>query len=343
MEAVVNGYKIWRKRMKAVKWGILGVSKHFLTRVMTPMMKTASSDVYAIASRSGDKAQVAAEKHGIPVAYSSYEELLTDKNIEAVYIPLPNHLHLEWIRHAADAGKHILCEKPLTLNEEQTREAIDYCAAKDVLLMEAFMYRFHPQWQKAKELAHTGVLGKITAVQTYFGYNNPDPSNIRNKLDMGGGAIYDIGCYAVSAARHMFGSEPERVLSSIRRDKEFGTDMLTSSILDFGSGQSTFTITTRAFPCQKVDIIGTSGRIHIHVPFNVADDVPASITVVNSVGEREVLFDPIDQYGLQADAFSTAVRTGGDAPIPLSDALGNSRTLDALFRSEQSGGWESIV
>ena len=328
--------------MKAVRWGILGVSKHFITRVMPPMMKTDSSEVYAIASRDGEKAQAAAKKYGIPVAYSSYDDLLADDSIEVVFIPLPNHMHLEWIKRAADAGKHILCEKPLTLNAAETQEAIDYAESKGVLLMEAFMYRLHPQWQRAKELIHGGILGSVTSVQTFFGYNNPDPGNIRNKLEMGGGGIYDIGCYAVSVARHMFGTEPQRALSLINRDPVFGTDMLASGILDFGAGQSTFTVATKTFACQKVDIFGTGGSIHIHIPFNAYDDVPSTITVVNGVGTREVYFEPADQYGLQADAFSRAVREGGAVPIPITDALNNSKALDALFASEKSGGWETI-
>ena len=328
--------------MKPVLWGVLGVSKHFITRVLLPMQKSDIVDLHAVASRSEDKAREAASRYGIPKYYGSYDALLADESVEAVFIPLPNHLHLEWIRKAADAGKHILCEKPLTLNVRETREAIDYAASKDFLLMEAFMYRFHPQWLHARDLVHTGTIGRVTAVHTFFAYNNSDPSNIRNILETGGGALYDIGCYAVSVARFMFGAEPKRVMSLIDRDSDFGTDVLSSAVLDFGMGRSVFTVGTKTFGRQTVDVFGTGGSIHIHLPFNTYPDVPAKITVVTGLGSRDVVFDPVDQYGLEMEEFSRAVRDGGPVPTPPDDALRNIAAIDAIFRSEKTGEWKDV-
>ncbi len=328
--------------MKPVRWGVLGVSKHFITRVLLPMRASELVDLHAIASRSLGRAVDAGARYGIPACYGSYEELLADSSVEAVFIPLPNHLHLEWIRKAADAGKHILCEKPLTLNAGDTHAAIEYAVSKDVLLMEAFMYRFHPQWLRAKELVNTGAVGRLTAVHTFFAYNNTDPKNIRNIHDMGGGGLYDIGCYAVSTSRFLFGGEPDRVLALIDRDPVFGTDILTSAILDFGSGRALFTVGTNTFQSQKVDIYCTGGNIHVHLPFNTYADFPAKMTVVTGLGSREIEFPAVDQYGIEVEAFSRAVRDGVSSPVPMSDALGNAAAVDALFRSAVSGTWETV-
>ncbi|MCE5249659.1 Gfo/Idh/MocA family oxidoreductase [bacterium] len=328
--------------MKPVRWGIIGVGKHAVMRIILPMQKTEMVELYGIASRNPEKARQISGKFGIPRSFSSYEELLADKSIEAVFIPLPNHIHLEWIKKAADAGKHILCEKPLTLDAAEAQEAVDYTRSRNVLLMEAFMYRFHPQWRRVRELIITGNIGTVRAVHTYFSYNNTDPRNIRNMLETGGGALYDIGCYAVSTARYVYGCEPERVLSLIARDTSFKTDVLTSGLMDFPEGHALFTVSTQAFPHQKVDIHGSGGRILVHIPFNTFDDVPAAVTVSTGVGVREVRFDPVDQYGLQFGEFSEAVRKGGPVPVPPEDAVNNCMVLDAFFRSEKSGTWETV-
>ena len=328
--------------MKPVRWGVLGVAKIFIKAFLLPMQKSEMVELYGIASRNPEKAKQASEKYDIAKYYPSYDDLLSDTSIEAVYIPLPNNMHLEWIKRAADAGKHILCEKPLTLNASEAREAAEYSRKKGVVLMEAFMYRFHPQWIHAKELVTTGNIGTIRSVHTFFSYNNTDPNNIRNIPEMGGGALYDIGCYAVSAARYMFDREPSKVLSLVNRDPGFKTDILTSGILDFGNGNSVFTVGTLTFPYQRVDIIGSSGSIHLQIPFNTFTDVPAQITVVTSVGSREIQFDPADQYELQIVQFSEAIRKGTQAPTPLEDAIHNLIVMDALFNSEKSGNWEKV-
>ncbi len=328
--------------MKPVRWGIISVAKHFIRCVVLPMQKSEMIELVGIASRNPEKAKETSEKYGIPNYYQSYEDLLSDKSIEAVFIPLPNDMHLEWIKKSADAGKHIICEKPLALNASEAGEAIEYAAKKGVLLMEAFMYRFHPQWTRARELVQTENIGDLKAVHTFFSYQNSDPDNIRNILEKGGGGILDIGCYAVSAARYIFNKEPRKVVSLINRDRAFKTDILSSGILDFGEGHSVFTVGTQTFPYQTVDIIGSAGKIHIEIPFNTYTDIPSTISVTTSVGTRKITLGPADHYELQFDRFSEAIRKDMSSPIPPMDALNNMKVLDALLRSEKSGNWEEL-
>ncbi len=329
--------------MKPVRWGVLGIGRHFILRALLPMQRASSVELYGVASRDPKKARETAERFNIPRAFDSYEALLSDPSIEAVYLPIPNNIHTDWIRKAADAGKHILCEKPLALDAAGAREAFDYAGRKGVLLMEAFMYRFHPQWTHTLELVRTGHIGNLRAVHTFFGYNNPDPGNFRNVLEYGGGALYDIGCYAVSVARTLFGREPERALSLIQRDPAFGTDILTSGILDFGGPRSLFTVGTQISSGQKVELHGTGGKIRVEIPFNAYDDVPSLVTIITGIGERVTPVGPADQFRLEFEAFSDAVRNGGPIPVPPQDTIRNLTVMDALFRSEKSGGWETIT
>ena len=328
--------------MKQTRWGVLGVSGHFIQRVVVPLSYSESVKVTAIASRDKSKAEGAAGQWGIEKAYGSYEELLKDPNIDAIYNPLPNHLHLEWIKKAADAGKPMLCEKPLGLNASEVQEAIDYTEKKGVPLMEAFMYRYHPQWTRAKELASCGEIGGVNAVQAHFFYNNADPSNIRNRLDAGGGALLDIGCYAVSSARFLFGEEPVRAMSLIDRSPEFGTDILASGVLQFPSGHSTFTVGTQTYGRQAVHIFGSGGAVTIEIPFNIYPDVAVPSYISTGIGERVYEAGPDDQYRLMFEAFSQALHNGEPVPTPMEDALNNQKVLDALFRSEESGGWVDV-
>ena len=328
--------------MKEIKWGVLSVSGHYRLRVSDPIRHVPGMRVSAIASRDSARAGAAAAEFGIATAYGSYEDLLADKSLDAVYIPLPNHLHLEWIKKSADAGKHILCEKPLTLNADEAQEAVDYARKKGVLLMEAFMYPCHPQWIRARELIKIGEIGQVTAIQTHFCYKNTDPQNIRNRPDAGGGAILDIGCYAVSSARFLLQKEPRRVVSIVDRDPSFTTDRLTSAVVDFGDTQQTFFVGTQTFPQQTVTAFGTSGTLTVNLPFNAFPDVPLSVTVQTGIGTREIQTGPADQYGLMFQAFSDAVRSGGESPTPPEDAIANMKVLDALFASESSGGWATV-
>ncbi len=328
--------------MKPVRWGVLGVASHFIKRVILPVLKSDLVELYGVSSRNSAKAEETAKKYGIPAWYGSYEELLNDSSIEAVYIPLPNHLHGAWIRKAAEAGKHILCEKPLGLNAREAEESTAYAGSRGVSIMEAFMYRFHPQWPRAFELVGTGEIGEIHTIHIVFSYQLTDPENIRNKLEMGGGALMDIGCYAVSISRFLLAAEPGRVIGLINRDPGFGTDILSSGILDFGRARSVFTVGMQTFPDQRVDILGSGGRITIEIPFNTYPDVPARMTVITSIGTRELELGPADQYGLEFEEFSKAIREGRPVPTPPADAVNNQKVLDALFKSEKSGVWEKV-
>ncbi len=328
--------------MKSVRWGVIGVSGHFLQRVILPLQKLPLVELYGISSRSPEKAKIIAKRYGIPISFASYEELLKDNNVEAVYIPLPNNLHSNWIKKAADAGKHILCEKPLALSAKEAQESVFYAQNKGVLIMEAFMYRFHPQWQRALELVKVGEIGEIQVINTLFVYNNVDPNNIRNIFEAGGGALRDVGCYAVSTARFLMEAEPKRVISLLHRDPSFRTDILSSGILDFGRARSLFTVSTQTFSSQRVDIHGSRGYINIYIPINMFPDVPAKITITTDVGTRELKLGPFDQYALEFEAFSIAVRNNQPVPIPPEDAIKNLKVLDALFKSEKTGNWEKV-
>ncbi len=328
--------------MKPVSWGILSVSSHFVSRINTNVRKSPLNVVRAIASRSPDRAKAAAARLGIPRAYGSYAELLADKEIEAVYIPLPNQFHSEWVKKAADAGKHVLCEKPFAMSAEQARETFDYAQRKGVLAMESLMYRFHPQWIRAGELARGGDLGELHAVNAFFSYMIPDPANVRNRLDIGGGGLRDVGSYAVSAARFLLDAEPRRVLGLLHRDPALKTDTISTGVLDFGKARSVFTVATQTQAFQRVEAIGSGGMLVIHIPFNAYSDAPAELTVTGWNGTRTVLVPPADQFVEVFEAFSRAVRSGGPVPQPPEDTINNPKVLDALFRSEASGTWEAV-
>ena len=328
--------------MKPVTWGVLSVSSHFVGKINSSVRKSPLNVVQAIASRGIDKAKAAAAWLDIPRAYGSYAELLADKEIEAVYIPLPNHLHAQWVKKAADAGKHVLCEKPFAMDAAEAEETFDYARRKGVLVMESLMYRFHPQWIRAGELARNGDLGEIHAVHTFFTYMFADPTNIRNIAEIGGGALRDVGSYAISAARFLVGAEPVRVMSLLYRDPTLKTDILSTGVLDFGKARSTFTVGTQTQPIQRVDVVGSGGHMTIHVPFNVYPDTPAEMTVTSWVGTRTVRTAAVDQFVEVFDAFSRAVREGGPVPQPPRDTVDNQKTMDALFRSEKTGTWEPV-
>jgi predicted dehydrogenase len=328
--------------MEKIRLGILGASQHFMKRVALGLADAAHIEMYALASRDAGKAEAWAQKLGIPHCYGSYAELLKNPEVDAVYIPLPNHLHLEWIKKAAEAGKHILCEKPLTLDAYQAAEAVAYCRQKNVRIMEAFMYKFHPQWQRARELAAAGEIGTPQFVHTFFCYANSNPHDIRNNPDMGGGALYDIGCYAVSCARFLFGKEPLRVQCVLSRDANFKTDVLTTSILDFGLERATFSVSTQSFAYQQVEIAGSGGRMRIPVPFNMYPDVPARLYITTPVGARCITLGPCDQYHTEFEEFARALINQTEMPIPPADAVQNMKVIDALFESARRGTWVTL-
>jgi predicted dehydrogenase len=321
-----------------VRWGILGAAKIGIVKVIPAMQKSELCEITALASRDLSKAQDAAGKLGIPKAYGSYQELIEDPDIDAIYNPLPNHLHLPWTEHAAEAGKHVLCEKPIGMNADEARALIEVRDRTGVRIAEAFMVRCHPQWLRAREIIRSGAIGDLRVVQGFFSYNNLDSKNIRNIPEFGGGGIMDIGCYPITMSRFLFGDEPRRVLALVERDPAMGTDRLTSAILDFPGGQATFTCSTQLAPYQKMLAFGTKGRVEVEVPFNALPDRPTRIFVDGG----EETFPPCDQYTLQGDAFARAILVGAEVPVTLEDSVRNMETIDALFRSAVRQGWEQV-
>ena len=332
--------------MEKVRWGVLGTAKIGTMKCIPALQASACGRVHAIASRSLASAQDAAVRLGIPKAYGSYRELLADDEIEAVYIPLPNHLHVPCTLEAAEAGKHVLCEKPMLLRPEDAAQL--RAASAKVLVMEAFMIRFHPQWLRARELVRGGRIGTPRAVQVYFSYFNTDPANTRNRPGIGGGGLYDIGCYAIVAGRFLLDAEPLAAVALFDWDPAFGVDRTASGLLDFGDGrQLAFTVGTQCVPCQRVQILGTKGRIEIEIPFNAPKDGPTRLFVddgaaLDGSGIEVETLPPCDQYALQGDAFARAIRGEAALPYGIDDALMNARSLDALFRSERSRAWEKV-
>jgi predicted dehydrogenase len=330
---------------KKVAWGVLGVANIAVKKVLPAMQRGEWCQIAAIASRDLQRAEQAAKELGISKFYGSYEELLADPEIEAVYNPLPNHLHVPWSIKAAEAGKHVLCEKPISLT---VLEAISLLKARDrtgVKVQEAFMVRTHPQWCKAIDLIRTGKIGEVRSVMGYFSYFNQDPKNIRNIRDYGGGALMDIGCYLIYTSRLIFGEEPRRVLGIVERDPKMETDVLTSGILHFPSGQSIFTCSTQVAPYQRVQIVGTLGRIEIEIPFNAPPDKPCRIFWYEgrdpSGRSAEILeFEVCDQYTIQGDLFSKSIREGTELAVPLEGSIRNMAVIEAIFRSAESGQWE---
>ena len=328
-----------------VKWGVLGVANIAVKKVIPAMRSGAWSEVAAIASRDARKAQDAARKLGIAKAYGSYEALLADAEIEAVYNPLPNHLHVPWSINAAEAGKHVLCEKPLSLSVAEAKALLavrDRCGVK---IGEAFMVKTHPQWLRAKDLIQRGVIGELRAIVGAFSYFNRDPKNVRNIPEWGGGGLMDIGCYPITTSRFLYGEEPLRVVGLMAHDPDFNVDRLTSAILDFPSGQAVFTCSTQLVPYQRMQFLGTTGRIEIKIPFNAPNDRPCEILIddgrdVFGGGLRTEAIPTCDQYTIQGDAFSKAIREDGRVPVPLEDAIANMAVIEAVFRSAESGRWE---
>jgi len=331
-----------------VRWGILSTAAIGVKKVIPAMQKGEWSEVVAIASRDRGKAEDVARTLGIAKAYGSYEDLLADPQIEAIYNPLPNQLHIDWSIRAAQAGKHVLCEKPLALTAAEARKLLTTRDRMKVKIGEAFMVRTHPQWLRARELVVSGRIGQLRSAVSFFSFFNTDPSNIRNIPECGGGAVMDIGCYPITTSRFLFNEEPSRVMGLVERDPQMKIDRLVSAILDFPSGQSTFTCSTQLVPYQRSHFLGTGGRIEIEIPFNAPVDRPCRIFIDSG---RDVFgggivieeFPTCDQYTIQGDAFSRAVRGEAEVPVSLEDGIKNMAVIDAIFRSGQSGRWETPV
>ena len=327
-----------------VRWGVISTALIGTAKVIPAMQAARFCDIRAIASRNLEKAEATAAELGIPTTYGSYEELLADPDIEAIYNPLPNHLHVPVSIQALEAGKHVLCEKPIGLTAAEGQQLVDAARAHPELkVMEAFMFRHHPQWQKARQLVSDGRIGSLRTIQSFFSYHNVDPDNIRNRAEIGGGGMMDIGCYPISLSRFIFDRTPQRVFAIAEFDARFQTDILASVTLDFGNGTSTFTSSTQLAPYQRVNIFGDAGRIEIEIPFNAPPDQPCRLWHQDENAEiEEIHFEVCDQYGIQGDLFSRAILDDTEVPTPIEDAVQNMLVIEAVFRSAESGSWESI-
>ena len=329
--------------MSKVRWGVLGVAKIATLKVIPAMQKCRYGEVVGIASRSLDRAQQAARELGLAKAYGSYEELLADPEIDAVYVPLPNHLHVPWSIKSLEAGKHVLCEKPIGLSSLEAEQLVAAGRRHPRLkLMEAFMYRHHPQWAAARRLVGEGRLGPLRTVQCFFSYFNRNPADVRNRADIGGGGLMDIGCYPISLSRFLFGREPRRVFAQVEYDPDFRTDRLASAIMDFGDGSATFTCGTQLAPYQRVQIFGTEGRIEIEIPFNAPPDRPCRMWLAGASGTEEIVLEICDQYTIQGDLFAAAVLGDLPVPTPIEDAVANMKVIEAAVRSGENGRWEAL-
>ena len=324
--------------MTKVRWGILSTADIGMSKVTPAIQAAQNAEVVAIASRDADRAAAAAAQLGISTSYGSYESLLQAEDIDAVYIPLPNDLHVEWTMKAAAAGKHVLCEKPLAMTAAQAEEMVAVCAEAGIKLAEAFMYRHHPTWVEAVRLLRSGAIGELVAVQSWFSYFNDDPANIRNRVDNGGGAVMDIGCYNINLSRMLFDGEPITITSTVHRDPVMGIDTLTSAVLEFpGGGQSALTCAIRSEPYQRVHIVGSEGRIEIEIPFNIPWDRETRIFLTSGGDPPEapatetITFPVANAYTIEAELFGEAVRSDGAYPVPPEDAIANMRVIDAIL------------
>ena len=327
-----------------VRWGVLGAARIATNKVIPGMQKGEWSRVDAIASRDLAKAKETAAGLGIAKAYGSYEELIADPEIEAVYVPLPNHLHVPWSIRAAEAGKHVLCEKPIGLNAEECRKLMAVRDRTGVKIGEAFMVRVHPQWLRARELARSGAIGDLRSILCAFSYFDRNPQNVRQVRDWGGGALLDIGCYPIQISRFIFETEPLRVTAAIERDPDWDVDRLTSGMMEFANGHSVFTCGTQVIYYQRVQIFGTTGRIEIEIPFNAPRDAATRVFYdpegnLSGEGIRTELIPVCDQYTIQGDLFSKAIREGGEVTTPLEDSLCNMAVIDAMFEAAEKHAW----
>jgi predicted dehydrogenase len=332
--------------VEKLRWGVLGVASIATRKVIPAMQRGERTEVVAIASRELARARQAADELGIARAYGSYEELLADPEIDVVYNPLPNHLHVPWSIRAAEAGKHVLCEKPIALSAGETRELIRARDRTGVVIGEAFMVRTHPQWLEARRLVAAGRIGELRLVSGHFSYFLDDPENVRNRVEWGGGALLDVGCYPVNLARFFYDQEPTRVMGLVDRDPAMKIDRLTSAMLDFPRGQAIFASGTQLVGHQRLELFGTTGRIEVEIPFNAPRDRPTRIVVDDGSdlfgGGRETIELPTaDQYTVQGDEFSRAVQEGTPPPVPLEDAFRNMAVMDAILRSGETGAWEA--
>ncbi|MGF1670460.1 MAG: Gfo/Idh/MocA family protein [Balneolaceae bacterium] len=319
--------------MKKVRFGILSTAKIGVEKVIPAMQRGSLTKITAIASRNKKKAGDAAGLLKIPEVFDSYGELLKSADVDAVYIPLPNHLHVPWAIKALEAGKHVLCEKPIGMSVNETKHLIavsrNYPGLK---IMEAFMYRHHPRWRRTKKLIEDGTIGELKSIHSFFTYYKDDPDNIRFKPEMGGGGLMDVGCYNISLSRFLYGKQPEKVQSLLKYHPEYSVDILASGLLDFGSGTATFTCSMQSSGFQFVEIIGTEGRIEMDVPFNPPDDKPTELRIYSDESTEIIAFEPCNHYTIQGDLFARAIIDKTEVPTPLGDALENMEVIEQILK-----------
>jgi predicted dehydrogenase len=329
--------------MNKVSWGVLSTANIGTEKVIPAMQKGKYSEINAIASRNLDKAKQAAKKLGIPKAYGSYQELLDDKEVTAIYIPLPNHLHVEWTIKSLKAGKHVLCEKPIGMSYDEAvylqNEIKNFPKLK---VMEAFMYRHHPQMQMVKELIDTGKIGDLRTIHTMFSYYNDNPNDIRNMADIGGGGLLDIGCYCISVSRFLFDDEPKQVCATIEYDPKFKTDRLVASVLKFENGNSLFTCSTQLDYHQFAKVFGTKGKIEIENPFTPPFNKNEKVTLKLGDDIEEIIVEPCNHYTVQGDIFSQAILNDTEVFTPFDDAVANMKVIDKIIKSSKSGKWTDL-
>jgi len=329
-----------------VRWGVLSTAAIGTKKVIPAMQRGELSTVTAICSRDLAKAQEAAQSLNIPKAYGSYEELLADPDIDAIYNPLPNHLHVPWTIKAAEAGKHVLCEKPIALTVAEARTLLEARDRTGVQIGEALVIVHHPQWVRLRELLAEGRIGELRSIMGLFSYFKLDPTNIRNQADIGGGGLMDIGYYLIEAARLAFGAEPDRVIGTVDRDPTMHIDRLTSAMMQFGSAQAVFTCSTQLVPYQGLQFFGAKGRIQLDIPFNAPPDRSVRLLIDDGsdpfgAGVTTETFPAVDQYTLQGDAFSRAILDNTAPATPLEDAIATMSVIEAIFRSAETGQWET--
>lgn len=326
--------------MSAIRWGILGAARIAEREVVPALQLGDGCSVTAVASRDVTRGQTFASRLGIPRVFESYDALVESDEVDAVYIPLPNHLHVPWSIRALERGKHVLCEKPIAMSGAEARALQDAARAHPAQrVMEGFMYRFHPQWDYVRSLIDEGAIGTVALVEACFAYHNTDANNIRNKVEMGGGALMDIGCYAVSVARWLYGAEPTRVMGSVDRDEHFGIDRLTTGVLEFDEGVATFVCSTQLAPMQRVHIVGNEGRIEIDLPFNGPLDRPRIVRHIRGATVRQHAVEGANQFVRMAERFAHSARHLAPVPTPLSDAVANMDVMDAVMESARSNAW----
>ncbi|MGI9427848.1 MAG: Gfo/Idh/MocA family protein [Bythopirellula sp.] len=329
--------------MEKVRWGIISTAKIGTEKVIPAMQQSQAGAITAIASRNLATAQSVAQQLGIPYAYGSYQELIQDPDVDAIYNPLPNHLHVPISLQAIEAGKHVLCEKPIALTSTEGQTLVDAAKANPQLkVMEAFMYRHHPQWQRAKQIVAAGGIGELRTIHSFFSYFNDDPENIRNQADIGGGGLMDIGCYNISLSRFLFDRQPNRVIGTVEYDESTKIDRLASAIMDFGAGTATFTCSTQLSPYQRVNILGTTGRVEIEIPFNAPPDVPCKMWHETAGSLEEINLPICDQYLVQGDLMSQAILNNTPVPTPIADAVENMKVIEAVVASGKSGQWQAL-